>query len=214
MLRVSPWVQAQVRIDTVKPSAPAVSGGSLTWKNVAQIAISASGSTDQAGGSGFAGYQYQLSTNGGSTWTAAVAGSSFTVVNEGQTLVQFRSVDSAGNVSAWTPSVNGATNTARIDRSAPSAPTVTGGGGATNCYRKKTVTASGSSDGAGSGLAHYQYPGVADNGVTWGGTTSASSVKLATRGVYLVQFQAVDNVGLLSAWAPAAPVMANTVCIR
>jgi large repetitive protein len=214
VLRVSPWVQAQVRIDTVKPSAPAVSGGSLTWKNVAQIAISASGSTDQAGGSGFAGYQYQLSTNGGSTWTAAVAGSSFTVVNEGQTLVQFRSVDSAGNVSAWTPSVNGATNTARIDRSAPSAPTVTGGGGATNCYRRKTVTASGSSDGAGSGLAHYQYRVSPDSGVTWGGTTSASSVKLATRGVYLVQFQAVDNVGLLSAWAPATPVTANTVCIR
>ena len=102
--RVSPWVQAQVRIDTVKPSAPAVSGGSLTWKNVTQIAISASGSTDQAGGSGFAGYQYQMSTNGGATWTAAAAGNSFTVVNEGQTLVQFRSVDNAGNVSAWTPS--------------------------------------------------------------------------------------------------------------
>ena len=102
--RVSPWVQAQVRIDTVKPSAPAVSGGSLTWKNVAQIAISASGSTDQAGGSGFAGYQYQVSTNSGATWTAAAAGNSFTVVNEGQTLVQFRSVDNAGNVSAWTPS--------------------------------------------------------------------------------------------------------------
>ena len=72
--RVSPWVQVQVRIDTVKPSAPAVSGGSLTWKNVAQIAISASGSTDQAGGSGFAGYQYQVSTNGGATWTAAGGG--------------------------------------------------------------------------------------------------------------------------------------------
>jgi hypothetical protein len=212
--RVSSWVQAQVRIDTVKPSAPAVSGGSLTWKNVAQIAISASGSTDQAGGSGLAGYQYQLSTNGGATWSAAVAGSSFAVVNQGETLVQFRSVDNAGNVSAWTPSVNGATNTARIDRTAPSAPTVTGGSGATTCFRKRTVTASGSSDGVGSGLAHYQYRVSPDNGVTWGGTTSASSVRLATHGVYLVQFQAVDNVGLVSAWAPANPVTANTVCIR
>jgi hypothetical protein len=212
--RVSPWVQAQVRIDTVKPSAPTVSGGSLTWKNVAQVPISGSGSTDQAGGSGFAGYQYQVSTNGGTTWSAVAAGSSFAVVNQGQTLVQFRSVDNAGNVSAWAPATNGATNTARIDRSAPSAPTVTGGGGATNCYRKKTVTGSGSSDGAGSGLAHYQYRVSPDNGVTWGATTSASSVRLATHGVYLVQFQAVDNVGLLSAWAPAAPVTANTVCIR
>ncbi len=214
VLRVSPWVQAQVRIDTVKPSAPVVSGGSLTWKNVAQIAISASGSTDQAGGSGFAGYQYQVSTNGGATWSAAASGNSFPVVNEGQTLVQFRSVDNAGNVSLWTPAVNGATNTARIDRTAPSAPTVTGGSGATSCSHRKTVSASGSSDGVGSGVAHYQYRVSADNGVTWGATTSGSSVKFATRGVYLVQFQAVDNVGLLSAWAPAAPVTANTVCIR
>ncbi len=212
--RVSPWVQAQVRIDTVKPSAPAVSGGSLTWENVAQIGISASGSTDQVGGSGFAGYEYQVSTNGGATWTAAVAGNSFTAVNEGATLVQFRSVDNAGNVSAWTPSVNGATNTARIDRTAPSAPTVTGGSGATTCYRKKTVSASGSSDGVGSGVARYQYRVSTDNGVTWGATTSGSSAKLATRGIYVVQFQAVDNVGLLSAWAPATPVTANTVCIR
>ena len=136
------------------------------------------------------------------------------MVNVGQTLVQFRSVDNAGNVSAWTPSVNDATNTARIDRTAPSAPTVTGGSGATTCFRKKTVSAAGSSDGAGSGIARYQYRVSPDNGVTWGGTTSASSVRLATRGVYLVQFQAVDNVGLLSAWAPATPVTANTVCIR
>jgi hypothetical protein len=212
--RVSPWVQAQVLIDTVQPSAPVVSGGSLTWKNVAQIAISASGSTDQAGGSGFAGYQYQVSTNGGATWSATAAGNSFSVVNEGQTLVQFRSVDNAGNVSLWTPAVNGATNTARIDRSAPSAPTVTGGSGATSCSRRKTVSASGSSDGIGSGVAHYQYRVSPDNGVTWGATTSGSSVKFATRGVYVVQFQAVDNVGLLSAWAPATPVTANTVCIR
>jgi hypothetical protein len=143
-----------------------------------------------------------------------VAGTSFSVLNEGQTLVQFRSVDNAGNVSAWTPSVNGATNTARIDRSAPSAPTVTGGSGATNCVRKKNVNASGSSDGVGSGVAHYQYRVSTDNGVTWGVTTSGSVAKFATRGVYVVQFQAVDNVGLLSAWAPAAPVTANTVCIR
>jgi hypothetical protein len=117
-------------------------------------------------------------------------------------------------VSAWTPTVNGATNTARIDRTAPRAPTVTGGSGATTCLRKKTVSASGSSDGAGSGVAHYQYRVSPDNGVTWGATTSASSVRLGTRGVYVVQFQSVDNVGLLSAWAPATPVTANTVCIR
>ena len=133
-------------------------------------------------------------------------------MNEGQTLVQFRSVDNAGNVSAWTPSVNGANGLDRPQRAERA-----DGDRWQRCdvlLRHKTVTASGGSDGAGSGLAHYQYRVSPDNGVTWGVTTSASSVLLAVHGVYLVQFQAVDNVGLLSAWAPANPGTTNTVCIN
>jgi hypothetical protein len=45
----------------------------------------------------------RVSTNGGATWTAAMAVSGFMVVNEGETLVQFRSVDSAGLLSASAP---------------------------------------------------------------------------------------------------------------
>ena len=43
---------------------------------------------------------------------------------EGQTIVQFRSMDGAGNVSAWAPATAGARAPSSIDRTAPTAPTV------------------------------------------------------------------------------------------
>jgi hypothetical protein len=211
--RVSAWVTAQARIDQSAPSAPNVSGGSLSWQNVVQIVISASGSTDPANGSGLSGYQYRTSTNGGTSWSAAVAGSSFAVTAQGTTLVQFRSVDNAGNTSAWTQSSAGAGNTAKIDSVAPTAPTVTGGSGAGTCYHKRTASASGSTD-ASSGVNRYEYRYSADNGVTWTAAVTGSSFQFSTRGTYIIQFRAVDNVALMSAWAPPTADTANTVCIR
>src|SRR5207249_8663718 len=111
---VSATTQATVRIDRTAPTAPTVSGGSLTWQNVATMTVTASGSTD-SGGSALSGYQYRASTDGGSTWSAARSGASDVVAAEGQTLVQLRSVDGAGNASAWTPAASGASNTVRID---------------------------------------------------------------------------------------------------
>jgi len=127
--------------------------------------------------------------------------------------VQFRSVDNAGNASAWTPGAPGASNTAKIDTVAPTAPTVTGGAGAGTCYRKHTGSASGSTD-ASSGLNRYEYRYSSDNGVTWSATATGSSFQFTTRGVYVIQFRAVDNVGLFSAWAPVTAGTQNTICIR
>ncbi len=78
------------------PAAPS------TWSNAASATVTASGSTD-TGGSGLSGYQYRTSTDGGTTWSAATSGPSDTVTAEANTWVQFRSVDVAGNTSAWTP---------------------------------------------------------------------------------------------------------------
>ena len=73
------------------------------------------------------GYEYRTSTDGGSTWSRATAGASVNVTAEGETLVQYRSLDGAGNTSAWTPASATAGSTARIDRTDPTAPTVSGG---------------------------------------------------------------------------------------
>ena len=101
-----------VKIDTVAPTAPSVSGGSATCSTTART-ITASGSTDAT--SGFLRYEYRISTNAGSTWGATTTGSTKTFNTSGVTsYIQYRSVDNAGNVSAWAPASIGASNEACI----------------------------------------------------------------------------------------------------
>ena len=116
---------ATARVDRADPTAPSVTGGSNAWKSVAQTTVTASGSTDAL--SGLAGYEYRESTDGGTTWGSAAAGASDVVSAEGETLVQFRSVDVAGNTSAWTPAAPAGASTVRLDRTDPSDPGVAGG---------------------------------------------------------------------------------------
>ena len=85
---------------------------------------------------------------------------------QGTTIVQFRSVDGAGNVSAWAPAAATAGSTARIDRTPPSLPTVSGG--SLTCAATRTITGSGSTDTRGSGGVHYQYQVSTDGGATYG----------------------------------------------
>jgi len=83
-----------VKIDTVLPTAPTVSGGSATCSTTART-ITASGSTDAT--SGFLRYEYRISTNAGSTWGSTTTGSTKTFNTSGVTsYIQYRSVDDAG----------------------------------------------------------------------------------------------------------------------
>ena len=122
----SPWTQATVKLDLTAPSAPTVAGGSSTWSNAASATVTASGSTD-SGGSGLSGYEYRSSTDGGTTWSAPTSGPSDTVSAEANTWVQLRSVDVAGNTSAWTPATQTAGATVKLDRTAPATPVASGG---------------------------------------------------------------------------------------
>lgn len=106
------------QIDTAAPPTPRVSGGSGSWLNVASETIRACCDTDNA--SGIDHYEYRTSTDGGITWTLPTTGTAVTVTTSGETLVQFRAVDRAGNVSSWAPaSVPSNGSTVRIDRSLP-----------------------------------------------------------------------------------------------
>ena len=212
----SPWAPAAatagstVRIDRTAPVVPVVSGGSLSWQNTASATISAAGASDAL--SGLARYEYRTSTDGGATWSAPVAGSASVVTAEGQTLTQFRSVDNAGNTSAWNPGTGGSTNTVRIDRTAPTTPSVSGGSGWANAA-SVSVTGSGSTDSPGSGVASYQYRTSTDNGVTWSAAVTGTTVSITATGTTLVQFRSVDVSGLRSAWAPSSPTVGSTVSI-
>jgi large repetitive protein len=194
----SAWVQAPVRIDLTAPTAPTVSGGSSAWQNVTSVDVTGGGSAD-TGGSGVAGYEYRTSTNNGTTWSAASPGTTATVANEGATIVQFRSVDAAGNRSPWTPSPAAGASTARIDRSAPATPALLGSSAAWLNQVSSIVSAS-SSDAA-SGVARLQYQTSTDGGVNWSPVVTGATIKVTAEGETLVRFQAVDNVGLTSAFA-------------
>jgi large repetitive protein len=207
---VSGWVQGTARIDRTLPTAPLVSGGSLSWQSVASVDVSASGSTD-AGGSTFVGYEYRTSTDGGTTWATPSAGPTATISPQGTTLVQFRAVDAAGNASPWAPATPGAGNTVRLDHTAPTISSVSGGSLSWQTAQSVTVTAGGSADTGGSGFLHDQYRTSTDGGATWSNPASGASVTISVQGETMVQFQALDSAGNTSPWIPATPGAADTI---
>ncbi len=206
----SAWVQDTARIDRTDPTLPTVSGGSLSWQTLASVDVTAGGSTD-GGGSSLAGYEYRASTDGGSTWSVAVSGALDTVSAEGQTLVEFRALDGAGNASAWTPAPSTAASTVRLDRTAPTLASVSGGSLTWKNQASETVTAAGGADTGGSGVAGYEHRTSTDGGSTWSGASAGVSLIVSTEGETLVQFRAVDGAGTSSAWMPASPAAGDTV---
>jgi hypothetical protein len=206
-----------VRLDRTAPTAPTVNGGSLTWQSVASVTVSASSSTD-VGGAGVDHYEYRTSTNAGSTWSATSTGASGAITAEGETDVQFRAVDAAsptGNPSAWIPAVGTASATVRLDRTAPTVPTVTGGSLLWQDVTSVAVSASGSTDN-GAGIGHYQYRTSTDGGTTWSASSPGTTVSISAAGETDVQFSAVDAASPtpnISGWAPAVGTAAATVRI-
>ena len=178
-------------------------------------ALTAAGSTD-TGGSGLAGYQYREQYDQASTWSGATDGSQATVSVEGLTIVQFRTVDNAGNVSAWEPQAAYPGNIVEIDRTPPSDPTVSGGSLSWSTAASVTVSASGSNEGLNvytAGVTGYQYRTSTDGGQTWSAASSGSSVAITAQGTTDVQFRGVDGAGNVSNWAPAGPNATDTVML-
>jgi hypothetical protein len=217
----SPWsaisAGGTAMLDQTAPTIPAVTGGAAKYQNLASVTLTANGSTD-AGGSGLHGYQYrtEFDTQAPSGWSGAVDGGSVTITAEGLTLVEFRSIDNAGNVSAWAPNPAVPANIVELDRTAPSIPTVSGGALSWQAAASVTVTASGATDGAGvytAGVSGYQYRTSTNGGSTWSGATAGSSAAVTAEGTTLVQFRAVDAAGNDSAWAPATPDATDTVML-
>src|SRR5262249_54984173 len=137
--------------------------------------------------------EYETSTNSGATWSAPTSGASLTISAEGETLVRFRSVDGAGNVSGWVGA------TVRIDRTPPSDPSVSGGSAAWQSVASVTISAAGSPD-ALSGVAGYEFETSTDAGATWSAPATGASLTISAEGETLVRFQAVDSAGNSSAW--------------
>lgn len=136
----------KVMLDRTAPSAPAAYD-SATWFNAATKTVTVSGSTDTAGASGVNRYESQKSLDGGTTWQTLQAGANgttslgITATGDGASYFRVRSVDVAGNLSAWTMGY------IRLDTYAPTACTVTNAnGGSWSNAASVTVSCNGSSD--------------------------------------------------------------------
>ena len=199
-----------VRIDTTGPTVPTVTGGSLSWQKVTSLTITGSHSVDT--GSGLNHYEHRVSTDGGITWSSAVLGPTQVVTAEGQTLVQVRAVDNAGNASAWAPQTVIPGATSRIDRTNPTDPTVGITPPGWHNVAAITVFAGAATD-ALSGVDHYQFRSSSDGGLTWTTPVNGATGVVTAEGSTLVQFRAVDAAGNMSNWAPAVGSAANTVRI-
>ncbi|MCW2829787.1 MAG: hypothetical protein JWP31_479 [Aeromicrobium sp.] len=194
------FVTTLVRIDQTVPSVPTVSGGSTAWASLASRTITANSSDS---GSGVNRLEFQTSTDGGATWTVPSTGSATTVGAEGSTLVRFRAFDNVGRVSDFSAVTD--TSTVRLDRTAPPAPGVSGGNGATEWQSIVGLDLVAVAADATSGVVDYQVRTSTDGGATYGAFTPVGVLgrsRVSAEGHTLVQFRAVDaagNVGATSA---------------
>ena len=160
-----------------------------------------------------ASYQYRTSTDGGTTWGTPATGNPATITAEGQTLVQYRAVDAAGNSSNWFPAVPIAGSTVQIDRTAPGAPTVTGGSSSWQNVPSISFTASGSADSGGSGLSVYQYRTSTNGGTSWSGTLTGAAATVTGEGTTIVQFRVLGRRRELLRLGPGQRRPSNTAQI-
>ncbi|MFL6113585.1 MAG: hypothetical protein ACJ786_19805, partial [Catenulispora sp.] len=205
---VSAWApaagtaEATARIDNLAPFVPTVSGGDTQWQNTAAVIASASNGVD-VGGAGFDHYEYRTSTDA-VNWSSPAVGASVPVSADGQTFVQFRSFDAAGNASDWAPITPDAGSTVRLDRTLPTDPIVSGGTTGWQNIAFALVTAGGSTDAGGGGVAFYQHRSSTDGGQNWSAPALGNTLLVSAEGVTLVQFRSVDLTNLQSAWIQTA----------
>jgi hypothetical protein len=186
-------------VDLDAPLPPtSVLGGSIAWSST-PVMLTAAGGSDAT--SGLAGYQYRAAVNGGA-WRPPVLRNPAAIGIEGSSIVQFRSVDRAGNTSSWVPSVPGPDNTVNVDTTPPGTPTLTGGSPLWQDVPSVTVNASGGAD-TGSGFASFGYRLSTDGGTTWSPELSGTGVTVSAEGSTLVRFRSYDVAGNASPWATA-----------
>lgn len=150
-----------LKIDKTAPTAPVVTASQSDWTK-GSVTVAVTDGTDA--GSGVAKSQYKIGSAG--VWTDYA--SLITVTSEGETVIYARTLDLVGNLSAE------ASASARIDKTAPTAPTVTASAsGWTNGNVAVTVT---SGSDAGSGVRKDQYKfGTSSSWVDYTGSVTVSS---------------------------------------
>ncbi|MDX6533284.1 MAG: large repetitive protein [Gaiellales bacterium] len=191
------------RVDTVAPQA-AQPAPDLAWSNESSRTVMRGSFTDAEPASGVARYERRLSEDAGATWASAAGDEDTTVSREGETLVQYRAVDGAGNASAWVETV------VRLDRTGPSVPTTTGGSGVWRSAASIDVVDHKNAVDGLSGVAPdgYEMQTRIEGGETWSDTQPDvdGGVTVSGEGVTEVRFRGIDRAGNAGDWSAPALV--------
>ncbi|MDR0597522.1 MAG: hypothetical protein LBG14_03335 [Treponema sp.] len=168
-------------------------------KTPPEITITASPSTEWAGGSGATITAYasdeqsgvdpntwQYSTNGGSTWSAEGTTSQLTISSNGKHYVRFLVKDNAGNT-------GGGSITFGVDRTPPAVSITTSPSNEWTSGPQMTITASASDALSGVNRKTWQYS--TNGGSTWSAEGTTTQLTISDEGRYNVSFGVKDNAG-------------------
>jgi hypothetical protein len=181
---------AKTRVDTIAPVAPVVVGGNASYTSVFQSVFTSTPATETGDKSPYSSTEYRTAYNGAAYGPAAATPETRNVTAEGETFMQMRSIDAAGNISAWAT----ANQPARLDRTAP---VMTAFNRSANngiwCNASCTPSLSWSGDNA-TGVAYRA--GFAHYATSWIGNTSATSHNPSVgQGTTNFSIQACDAAG-------------------
>jgi endo-1,4-beta-xylanase len=194
-------------MDTTAPSVPGTPTATTTSNSVT---LTWAASTDNAGGSGLAGYDiFRAPGASGGTFTSVGTSTTNSFTNTGLTAsttfrYQVRARDVAGNMSAFSAAVTATTQAASTDTTAPSVPGAITTSGLTSTSVNLAWGASTDNTG-GSGLAGYDIfraTGATGTFASVGTSTTASfsATGLTANTTYRFEVRARDVAGNLSAF--------------
>ncbi|MFS0840360.1 OmpL47-type beta-barrel domain-containing protein [Paenibacillus sp. 1P03SA] len=188
---MSQEISADVKIDRTAPGAPSISPSGNSWLP-SDVSVTLTAAAD--GGSGVNRMEYSLSgavTSGWKTYTGPVS-----VTAEGQTTLNARSIDNAGNVSQT------ATATVRIDKTAPSVPSVTPGTIGWTAAASVPVEIQPGTDTGGSGVQVTEYS--LSGATTLGWTAYTGPLNITAPGLTAVTARTKDGAGNVSGLGAAS----------
>jgi len=200
------------RVDSAAPAAPRVDGSDERWSNAASRTVTHEASADPAPSSGAIRYERRISEDGGQTWSPADAAEKAIVSREGDTRVQFRAVDAAGNASEWSEAI------VRLDRTAPGPADLTGGMDEWRSVASAEIVNHKDATDALSGIPAdgYQLQIRRDEDGYWVNADIDGDGALTIRreGATEVRVRAIDRAGNAGDWTPAAVVQIDRTAPR
>ncbi|WP_178076132.1 fibronectin type III domain-containing protein [Paenibacillus oralis] len=176
-------VFAQYRVDTVAPSAPAVTPSTTEWTN-GDVTVTISHGSDS--NSGINRTEFRLDGAKDQDWTPYTG--TLAITNEGQTTVTARTIDNAGNISTTTSAL------VKIDKTGPAGPEITP---STTDWTNQDVTVNiepGSDAAAGINRTEYRLVGATT--LNW--TTYNGPITISESGETTIYARTIDNIDNIS----------------